>query len=158
MVYNPVSSHAAVPTADPTNYIERNIVDSIDHIGIAVNSLAEAIPAFATLLGQNPSGNEEVPSEGVRVAFFGDGPGRLELLEPLGAESPVARFLDKHGPGVHHVCLTTPDLRVTLAEAQAAGMEILEPPIREGAHGTRVAFLHPRSTSGVLIELIERSG
>lgn len=131
-------------------------MDSIDHIGIAVNSLTEAIPVFATLLGQNPSGNEEVPSEGVRVAFFGDGPGRLELLEPLDPESPVARFLTRHGPGVHHVCLATPDLSATLARAQAAGMEVLEPLIREGAHGTRVSFLHPRSTGGVLIELIER--
>lgn len=133
-------------------------MDSIDHIGIAVNSLAEAIPVFSTLLGQNPSGNEEVPSEGVRVAFFGDGLGRLELLEPLTAQSPVARFLDRNGPGVHHVCLSTPDLATAVAEAQAAGMEVLEPLIREGAHGTRVSFLHPRSTSGVLIELVEQVG
>ena len=133
-------------------------MDSIDHIGIAVNSLTEAIPVFAALLGQNPSGNDEVPSEGVRVAFFGDGPGRLELLEPLTPESPVARFLTSHGPGVHHVCLATPDLSVAVAEAQAAGIHVLEPWIREGAHGTRVAFLHPRSTHGVLIELIERAG
>jgi methylmalonyl-CoA/ethylmalonyl-CoA epimerase len=131
-------------------------VDSIDHIGIAVNSLNDAIPVFATLLGQNPSGNEEVPSEGVRVAFFGDGPGRLELLEPLTDDSPVARFLDSKGPGVHHVCLATADLPGALADAEAAGMIILEPRIRHGSHGTRVSFLHPRSTSGVLIELVER--
>ena len=133
-------------------------MDSIDHIGIAVNSLTEAIPIFAALLGQNPSGNDEVPAEGVRVAFFGDGPGRLELLEPLNAESAVARFLERHGPGVHHVCLSTPDLSVAIEEAQSAGMEVLEPLIREGANDTRVAFLHPRSTCGVLIELIERAG
>lgn len=132
-------------------------MDSIDHIGIAVNSLSEAIPIFATLLGQNPSGNEEVPSEGVRVAFFGDGPGRVELLEPLDEGSPVARFLGRKGPGVHHVCLATADLARALADAEAAGMAVLQPRIRDGSHGTRVSFLHPRSTSGVLIELVERN-
>lgn len=130
-------------------------VNNIDHIGIAVNSLAEAIPVYAALLGENASGEEEVPSEGVRVAFFGDGHGRIELLEATGPESPVARFLERNGPGVHHVCLSVPDLDVALEEAADAGVEVLEPRIREGAGGHRVAFLHPKTTAGVLIELSE---
>lgn len=130
-------------------------VNNIDHIGIAVNSLAEAIPVFSTLLATNGSGEEEVPSEGVRVAFFGEGEGRIELLEATGPDSPVARFLERHGPGVHHLCLAVPDLEEALEEAEDAGVQVLEPRIREGAGGHRVAFLHPKTTSGVLIELSE---
>ncbi|MFQ5529547.1 MAG: methylmalonyl-CoA epimerase [Gemmatimonadota bacterium] len=132
-------------------------MDSIDHIGIAVNSLAEAVPAFAALLGQNPSAVREVPAESVRVVFFGDAPGRLELLEPTDDDSPIARFLTRRGSGVHHVCLATPDLAAALRRAEAQGLEVIAPAIRHGADGTRVAFLHPRSTSGVLIELTERA-
>jgi len=130
-------------------------VNKIDHIGIAVNSLAEAVPAFSALLGTNSRGEEDVPSEGVRVAFFGTGAGRVELLEPTDPESPVARFLDRRGEGVHHVCLAVEDLDAAVARAEAEGLEILPPRIREGAGGHRVAFLHPKTTSGVLIELSE---
>lgn len=130
-------------------------MNNIDHIGIAVNSLAEAIPTYAALLGMNASGEEEVPSERVRVAFFGEGEGRIELLEATEPDSPVARFLERRGPGVHHLCLAVPDLEEALEEAEEAGVEILEPRIRGGAGGHRVAFLHPRTTSGVLIELSE---
>ncbi|MGI9037308.1 MAG: methylmalonyl-CoA epimerase [Gemmatimonadota bacterium] len=128
---------------------------SIDHIGIAVNSLAEAVPAFAALLGSNVSGTEEVPSEGVRVAFFGEGPGRIELLEPLAPDSPVARHLERRGEGVHHLCVSTPDLEAALRRAEEAGLRVVPPRIRVGAGAHRVAFLHPKQTSGVLIELIE---
>lgn len=130
-------------------------VNNIDHIGIAVNSLAEAIPTYSALLGCNVSGMEEVPSEGVRVAFFGEGEGRIELLEATGPDSPIARFLERRGPGVHHVCLAVPDLEEALEEAEDAGVEVLEPRIRGGAGGHRVAFLLPKTTFGVLIELSE---
>jgi methylmalonyl-CoA epimerase len=130
-------------------------VNNIDHIGIAVNSLSEAVPAFSALLGRNVSGTEEVPSEQVRVAFFGEGSGRVELLEATGPDSPVARFLDRRGPGIHHVCFTVPDLEAALVDAEAAGIEVLPPRIRDGAGGHRVAFLHPKTTSGVLVELSE---
>lgn len=133
-------------------------MDSIDHIGIAVNSLGEAIPAFAALLGQNPSDELEVPSEHVRVAFFGDSTGRVELLEPTDEDSPIARHLARRGPGVHHICFRTRELELALQRAEANGMKAIEPRIRTGADGRRVAFLHPRSTSGVLIELVEESG
>lgn len=137
-------------------YVYVSIVNKIDHIGIAVNSLEEAVPAFSALLGMNVSGEEEVPGEAVRVAFFGEGAGRIELLEPTGPESPVARFLERRGPGVHHVCLAVEDLEATLERCEARGMQVLAPRIREGAGGRRVAFLHPKTTSGTLVELTER--
>lgn len=127
----------------------------VDHIGIAVNSLEEAIPVYRAVLGSSPDGRERVESEGVRVAFFGRGPGRVELLEATDPDSPVGRFLRERGPGVHHVCLGVPELEAALERARAAGMEPIPPGIRTGAGGSRVAFLHPRATGGVLLELCE---
>ncbi|MFO7588129.1 MAG: methylmalonyl-CoA epimerase [Gemmatimonadota bacterium] len=128
-------------------------MDKIDHIGIAVNSLAGAIPAWTALLGENPTGEEEVPAEGVRVVFFGRGPGRIELLEPTRDDSPIARHLSRRGPGVHHVCLAVSDVATALARAEAAGLELLPPGVRDGAGGRAVAFFHPRSAGGVLVEI-----
>jgi methylmalonyl-CoA/ethylmalonyl-CoA epimerase len=130
-------------------------VPIIDHIGIAVNSIREAAPLYAAMLGQETSGFEEVNTEQVRVAFFGKGAGRIELLEATDPGSPVARFIDRQGPGLHHVCLRVPDLESALERAVEAGATLIEPGMRPGAHGTRVAFLHPRSTGGVLLELRE---
>jgi len=130
-------------------------LDKIDHIGIAVKSLSEAVPIWTAILGRNVSGEEEVPAEKVRVAFFGDGPGRVELLEPTDPESAIARHLEKRGPGIHHVCLAVSDLDAAVDRAEAAGLEALPPRIRTGAGGHRVAFFHPRSAGGVLIELSE---
>ena len=135
--------------------MERIRLDKIDHIGIAVKSLSEAIPIWTALLGRNVSGEEEVPAEQVRIAFFGEGPGRVELLEPTDPDSPIARHLEKRGAGIHHVCLSVPDLEAALDRARDAGLEPLPPRIRLGAGGHRVAFLHPRSAGGVLIELTE---
>jgi methylmalonyl-CoA/ethylmalonyl-CoA epimerase len=128
-------------------------LDKIDHIGIAVKSLSEAVPIWTAILGRNVSGEEEVPAEKVRVAFFGDGPGRVELLEPTDPDSPIARHLENRGPGIHHVCLAVSDLDAAVERAEAAGLEALPPRIRTGAGGHRVAFFHPRSAGGVLIEL-----
>ena len=130
-------------------------MDKIDHIGIAVKSLSEAIPIWAAILGRNVSGEEDVPAESVRVAFFGDGPGRVELLEPTDPDSPIARHLEKRGPGIHQVCLTVSDLEAAVGRAETAGLEVIPPRIRTGAGGHRVAFFHPRSAGGVLIELSE---
>ncbi|MYG19732.1 MAG: methylmalonyl-CoA epimerase [Gemmatimonadales bacterium] len=127
----------------------------IDHVGIAVNSLQEAVPRWSAVLGQPPSGEETVPSEGIRATFFGEGVGRIELLAPLTPESPIARFLDRRGPGIHHVCVCVDDLEVALADAEAAGAETIPPRIRVGAGGARIAFLHPRSLKGVLLEMRE---
>lgn len=128
---------------------------TVDHVGIAVSSLREAVPLYRALLGREPDGTDVVPSEGVRVAFFGRGPGRVELLESSGSDSPIARFLERHGPGLHHICLAVPDLEQAIARATAAGAEAIPPAIRKGAGGARIAFLHPRSSGGVLLELRE---
>lgn len=128
----------------------------IDHVGIAVRSLEGALPLWSALLGSEPAGREEVPAEGVRVAFFGEGAGRVELLEPTGPETAVGRFLDRHGPGVHHVCLAVDDVEEAARRAVDRGLELLDPGVRPGAGGRRVAFFHPRSTGGVLVELSER--
>lgn len=127
----------------------------IDHVGIAVNSLDSAVPRWTAILGSPPSGREEVASEGVRVAFFGEGAGRAELLEPTGPDSPIARHLERRGPGIHHVCLRVPDLEAALDRAEAEGAEPIPPRTRTGAEGGRIAFLHPRSVGGILIELRE---
>lgn len=128
---------------------------AIDHLGIAVRALREAIPLYEAILGEPPEGEESVPGEGVRVTFFGRGAGRVELLEPTGPDSPIARFLDRHGPGLHHLCLRVPDVEEAVRRARAVGAEVIPPGIREGAGGRRVAFLHPRSAGGVLLELTE---
>lgn len=130
----------------------------IDHVGIAVNSLDEAVPLYRAILGEAPSGREKVGGEGVEVAFFGSGAGRVELLEPTRPDSAVARFLDRRGPGLHHVCLRVDDLELALERARQAGAEPIPPAVREGAGGHRVTFLHPRSTGGVLVELSEGRG
>lgn len=128
----------------------------IDHVGIAVRSLEEAVPLWRALLGDPPSGWEPVPAEGVRVAFFGEGAGRIELLEPTDPESPVGRFIERRGEGIHHVCLAVEDLDGALDRAREAGLEPIDPGVRRGAGGHRVAFFHPRDTGGVLVELSER--
>ena len=130
-------------------------MSKIDHIGIAVNSLAESIPLYAAILDQNVTGTEEVPTESVRVAFFGEGAGRVELLEATGVDSPIARFIERRGPGVHHVCVRVSDVDAAIRRAEQYGARVVAPGIRAGAGGRRVAFLHPRGCGGVLIELSE---
>ena len=126
----------------------------IDHIGIAVNSLETAISQFSAILGENPAGRELVPSEGVDVAFFGHGPGRVELLEATGPDSPIARFLERRGQGLHHICLQVPDLEAAVDRLAEQGVSPVPPGIRPGAEGRQVAFFHPRDCSGVLVELV----
>ncbi|MCL7970622.1 MAG: methylmalonyl-CoA epimerase [marine benthic group bacterium] len=125
----------------------------IDHIGIAVNSLQAAVSAFEAILGENPAGRESVPSEGVEVVFFGHGSGRIELLEALGPESPIARFIERRGQGLHHICLQVPDLQAAIDRLALLDVTPLPPGIRPGAEGRQVAFFHPRDCAGVLVEL-----
>jgi methylmalonyl-CoA/ethylmalonyl-CoA epimerase len=127
----------------------------IDHIGIAVNSLLSAVPVFEAMLGENPAGRESVPSEDVEVVFFGRGPGRIELLEPSDQASPIARFLERRGQGLHHICLRVPDLDETLTRLAGSDILPIPPGIRTGAGRRRVAFLHPRDGGGVLVELVD---
>lgn len=127
----------------------------IDHIGIAVRSLQEALSLYRDVWGLEYLGEETVESEGVRVAFFRSGESKLELLEPLSEDGPIARFLHKRGEGVHHVALQVEDIDERLCQLKAAGIALINEKAKQGAGGNRVAFLHPRSTGGVLYELCE---
>lgn len=126
----------------------------LDHVAIAVDSIAAAQPLFESLIGANGSAVERVASQGVDVTFIGHGPGRLELIAPTDPGSPVGRFLERRGPGLHHLAYRVPDLSAALARLAAQGIELIDRTPRPGAGGHQVAFLHPRSTGGVLIELV----
>lgn len=127
----------------------------IHHLGIAVESLARALPIFETLLGRKADSEETVDDQKVRVAVFKLGESRIELVEATSPESPIARFLAKRGQGLHHVTLTVPDLARALAELERSGVKLIDREPRVGAGKERIAFLHPSSTAGVLIELLE---
>jgi methylmalonyl-CoA/ethylmalonyl-CoA epimerase len=129
-------------------------VGSLDHVGVAVASL-EAAAATWRLLGLDVGPPEEVAGSGVRVAFVTIGGARVELLEPLAADTPVGRFLSRRGPGLHHVAWRVDDLEDALARLAAAGVPLVDAAPRPGAHGSRVAFLHPTAVGGVLVELVE---
>lgn len=129
-------------------------IGRIDHVGIAVRSIAEA-RKFYEALGLEVEEIEEVPAEGVRVAMIPVGESRIELLEPTGEDSPVAKFLARRGPGVHHVCFGTEDVAAADAALRAAGVEVLRPEPTRGAGGALVQFVHPRSADGVLVELAQ---
>jgi methylmalonyl-CoA epimerase len=120
-----------------------------------VTSLDEARPHWEYLLGARGSRREVVESQGVEVVFVGSGTGRVELLAPLRPDSPVARFLERRGPGMHHLCYRVPELAAALAELEAGGYRLIDREPRAGAGGHRVAFLHPHGTGGVLVELVE---
>jgi methylmalonyl-CoA/ethylmalonyl-CoA epimerase len=126
----------------------------LDHVAIAVASIAEAAPLFERLTGSPRSATESVEGQNVRVAFVG----AVELIEPTHPDSAVGRFLQKRGGGLHHVAYRTPDLRAELVRARDAGFEPIDTVPRAGARGHLVAFLHPRSTGGVLVELVEHAG
>jgi len=134
------------------------MIHGVDHFGIAVRSLEERLRFWADTLALEVGGIETVESEGVKVAFLQAGKIRIELLEPLSAESPVGRFLDKRGEGVHHLALRVNDIEAALARLQDHGAKIVGSAPRTGAGGQRVAFLHPASTGGVLLELVEPAG
>lgn len=129
----------------------------LDHVGVAVASLDEARATLVEIVGGPASPVEVIEAQGVRVQFLGDGPGRLELLEPTGPDTPVARHLERRGPGIHHLAYRVPDLPATLRRLGSAGVLLVDETPRLGAGGHLVAFLHPRSTVGVLIELIQDS-
>ena len=127
----------------------------IHHIGIAVDSLSASILVFEKLLGRAPASEETVADQMVRVAVFQLENSRIELLEPTSPESPIAKFLSKRGQGIHHLTLALPDLPGRLAELEKSGVRLIDRELRRGAGDEQIAFLHPSSTSGVLIELVE---
>ncbi len=129
----------------------------IEHIGIAVKSLEDSIPTFERLLGSPCYKIEEVAEQKVRTAFFRIGHTKIELLEPTSPEGPLSRFVEKRGEGIHHIAFAVDDLGAALKDLEAAKMELIDSDGRTGAEGLAIAFLHPRSTHGVLVELCERS-
>ncbi len=132
------------------------MITGVDHIAIVVRDLNRAIETYRAILGMEPEKVEEVPSQGIVMACFRLPNGRIELMEPTDAESGVARFLEKRGEGMHHVCLGSDDLEADMERLVAGGLEAITPEPQEGVEG-RIAFFHPRSTHGVLLELVENS-
>lgn len=128
----------------------------IQHLGVAVNSLDEALNFWRDALGLELQEIEVVAEQGVRVAMLPLGESRVELLEATGVETPVGKFIAKRGPGIHHICVEVADIRAKLADLKARGVRLIDEQPRTGAGGALIAFVHPAATGGVLIELTER--
>ncbi|HPJ04186.1 MAG TPA: methylmalonyl-CoA epimerase [Bacteroidales bacterium] len=127
----------------------------IEHIGIAVSSIAEALPFYEKVLGLKCYNIEEVADQKVKTAFFMIGQTKIELLESTDPEGPVGKFIEKRGEGIHHIAFAVDNLEERLQEAEAAGIRLIDSTPRKGAEGLSIAFMHPRSTFGVLTELCE---
>lgn len=127
----------------------------VDHIGIAVADLDSAIALYASTAGTSVTHREKLPDRGVELAFLNTGGTRLELLAPLKDDAPIARFLIKHGPGLHHVCYKVDNIRAEMARMESLGAKLIDTTPRPGASGTIIAFIQPASFSGVLTELCE---
>lgn len=127
----------------------------IAHIGIAVASLEEAVPLYRDILGLEYLGTEEVTSEKVRVAFFQIGESHIELLEAMDEESPISKYIAKKGEGIHHIAFSVDGIEARLKEIKEKGMALIHEVPKMGAHESKIAFLHPKSTRGVLMELCE---
>lgn len=128
------------------------MIQQIDHLGIAVKSLEEAIPFYEKSLGLHCHGREEVESQKVKTAFFDCGGVHIELLEPTSPDSPIAKFIEKNGEGIHHIAFRTDDIAGQLNQAATSGVRLIHEQPFAGAAGKLVAFLHPKSTHGVLTE------
>ena len=127
----------------------------IDHIGIATHQLDEALAVWRDALGLELESTEEVANQGVRVAMLPIGETHIELLEPLSKNSSVAKFLEKRGPGIHHIAIRVADIRASLAQLKEKGSRLIDEAPRLGARGCLVAFVHPSSVNGVLLELVQ---
>lgn len=125
----------------------------IAHLGVAVRALSDVLPFYRDVLGLPVVPLDD--ADGARIAGLAAGDALVELLEPAAADSPIAKYIDRRGPGIHHLCFYVDDLDDTLAKARAAGVTLIDEVPRIGAEGKRIAFLHPKSTHGVLIELSE---
>jgi methylmalonyl-CoA/ethylmalonyl-CoA epimerase len=130
--------------------------EHLDHVGLAVEDMEATVSLYRDLFGMTVTHDEIVPSQGTRAVFLSAASGAdVELLGALGPETPVGKFLAKRGPGMHHLCYAVPDLRQAIAACQARGLEMIDVEPRVGAKGKRLAFIHPKSVGGVLIELYE---
>ncbi len=128
----------------------------IDHLGVALESIAEGEKFWTDALGIGCEGSELVEEQGVTTAFFPVGESEVELLEPATADSPVAKFLNKKGAGIHHIAFRVENIETALNELKQKGLKLIDEVPRRGAGGAKIAFIHPRSTNGILIELCER--
>jgi len=131
-------------------------ISKIEHIGIAVESLEKAIPYYETLLGSKCYAIEEVIDQKVKTAFFKVGETKIELLESMDPEGPIGKFLERKGPGIHHIAFAVDQVDSALAEAELAGIQLVDKKGRKGAEGLNIGFLHPKSTFGVLTELCSK--
>ena len=132
-------------------------ISHIEHLGIAVKSLDEAIPYYENILGMKCYSIEEVADQKVKTAFFKVGQTKLELLEPTSDESPIAKFIEKRGEGIHHLAFAVEDgVANALAEMEGKGVRLIDTAPRKGAEGLNIAFIHPKSTHGVLTEFCEK--
>lgn len=129
----------------------------IDHIGIATRAIEEAVGFWRDALGLEVLDTEEVAEQRVRVAMLPLGESRVELLEPTSEDSPIAKFLEKRGPGIHHIAVRVQDIHASLARLKAEGARLIDESPRVGAGGSLIAFVHPSSTGGVLVELVEQN-
>jgi methylmalonyl-CoA/ethylmalonyl-CoA epimerase len=132
------------------------MVKNVDHIGIAVKNLDDAIKFYTEVLGMKLNGTEVVEEQMVKVAFLPLGDTEIELLEATQPESPIAKFIESKGPGIHHIAYRVDDVKAAIAEMKTKGMRMIDETPRYGAGNASIAFMHPKSTEGVLIELSER--
>jgi len=130
-------------------------VEKIDHIGIAVESIEKWIGFYRDVLGLEYAGSEEVPEQKVKVAFLTIGDSKIELLEPTSEDSPIAKFLEKRGSGVHHIAIQVDDIEAAIARHHDVGAKLIDDKPRIGAHNMKIAFIHPKASGGVLLELCE---
>ena len=128
----------------------------IDHIGIAVKSIDEAKNLYSGLLGLNHEGSETVAEQKVTTAFFPVGDTEVELLEPTSLDGPIAKYIEKNGEGIQHIAFRVKNIEEALAELKTKGIQLIDEKPRRGAGGAKIAFLHPKSTFGVLVELCEK--
>ena len=132
-----------------------NFSMKIDHIGIATNQLEDGLAVWRDALGLQLDGTEEVAEQGVRIAMLQVGDTHIELLEALNPDSPVGKFLARRGPGIHHIAVEVPDIKAALASLKDKGARLIDETPRVGAGGCLVAFVHPSTTNGVLLELVQ---
>jgi methylmalonyl-CoA/ethylmalonyl-CoA epimerase len=130
-------------------------MEKIEHIGIAVKDLEASNKLFASLFGKEHYKEEDVASEGVKTSFFKSGPNKIELLQATNVESPIAKFIEKKGEGVHHIAFAVSDIKAEIKRLKTAGFIVLNEIPKKGADNKLVAFLHPKTTNGVLIELCQ---
>jgi methylmalonyl-CoA/ethylmalonyl-CoA epimerase len=131
-------------------------VKKLHHVAIAVRDLGKAFDFYRDVLGFEPAGEESVPEQKVRVAFFKGGDTLIELVAPSAADAPIAKFLEIRGPGLHHICIEVDDIEAEMARLRGTGAAFIDDKPRPGAHGGRIAFMRPASSGGVLIELRQK--